>query len=96
MGDRMQAKVEQYETMLATGLEAIRIAAREDSPLWELGEEHREMAASYLEDGRHFLEAGDLPNALAAFSYGHGWLDAGVRSGLLAAPTDIDVFAIRS
>jgi hypothetical protein len=32
-------------------------------------------------------------NALAAFSYGYGWLDAGVRMGLFSVPEDTGLFA---
>ncbi len=41
--------------------------------------ECEEMASAYLEDGRHFRDDDDLVNALASFSYGHAWLDAGAR-----------------
>jgi hypothetical protein len=52
------------------------------------------MARSYLDDGRHFRAADDPVNALAAFSYGHGWLDAGVRMGLFAVPEGTDLFTV--
>jgi hypothetical protein len=52
------------------------------------------MAASYLDDGRHFREEGDLVNALASFSYGHAWLDAGARAGLFDVPTDGELFTV--
>jgi hypothetical protein len=57
-----------------------------DTPLGEAAAACREMATAYLEDGRHFRTEGDTVNALAAFSYGYGWLDAGVRFGLLSVP----------
>jgi uncharacterized protein len=41
------------------------------------------MARAYLADAQHFKDHGDLERALAAVSYAHGWLDAGVRLGLL-------------
>jgi hypothetical protein len=52
------------------------------------------MARSYLEDGRHFREDDDPVNALAAFSYGHAWLDAGARIGLFEVPTDGELFTV--
>ena len=63
-----------------------------ETPLGAAAADCREMAASYLDDGRHFREADDLVNALASFSYGYGWLDAGVRMGLFAVPDDTDLF----
>ncbi|WP_243670629.1 DUF357 domain-containing protein, partial [Methanoculleus chikugoensis] len=41
------------------------------------------MAIAYHSDGFAFLRAGDRVNALAAFAYGLGWLDAGSHLGLL-------------
>jgi uncharacterized protein len=46
------------------------------------------MARAYLADAQHFKEKGDLERALAAVSYAHGWIDAGVRLGLLDGKED--------
>ncbi len=46
------------------------------------------MARSYLADAEHFSASGDPERALAAASYAHGWLDAGVRLGLLDGGND--------
>ncbi len=46
------------------------------------------MARAYLSDARHFHATGDDPRALAAASYAHGWLDAGVRLGILDGGDD--------
>jgi uncharacterized protein len=42
-----------------------------------------EMASAYHADGWSFYMSGDRVNALAAFAYGIGWLDAGCALGLL-------------
>jgi hypothetical protein len=86
------AKTDQYEQMLTDALEMAEIAVPPTTPLGRAARETREMARSYLEDGRHFRAADDPVNALAAFSYGYGWLDAGVRIGLFSVPTDSDLF----
>ncbi len=52
------------------------------------------MARAYLADARHFQERGDLERALAAVSYAHGWLDAGVRLGLLDGGEDDTRFTL--
>ncbi|MEM0129522.1 MAG: DUF357 domain-containing protein [Thermoplasmata archaeon] len=41
------------------------------------------MARAYLADAEHFARTGDPERALAAVSYAHGWIDAGVRLGIL-------------
>jgi hypothetical protein len=52
------------------------------------------MARSYLADAEHFSTAGDFERALAAVSYAHGWLDAGVRLGVLDGGNDEDRFTL--
>lgn len=75
---RLREKASKYEGMLSEALESIEPGAGFDN---DKAVEFREMAESYLEDGRHFRGEGDEVNALAAFSYGHAWLDAGMRMG---------------
>lgn len=87
-------KVEQYEQLLDEALSAADPVPPADTPLGRAAEAYTEMAESYLADGRHFRADGDHGNALAAFAYGHGWLDAGARLGLFDVPTDDHLFTI--
>lgn len=88
----LEEKTDRYETLLAAALDAAEIAPQEGTPLYEAAVEYREMARSYLEDGRHFRAQDDPVNALASFSYGHGWMDAGARIGVFEVPTDGELF----
>jgi hypothetical protein len=90
----IQEKTDRYEAMLADALSAASVAAPPGTPLRDAAAECEEMARSYLDDGRHFREEGDVVNALAAFSYGYGWLDAGVRLGLFDVPDDSHLFTV--
>ncbi len=81
-------KTDRYERMLADALAAVEPTAPSGSPLGEAAAACAEMAGSYLDDGRHFRDEGDPVNALAAFAYGHGWLDCGVRVGLFEVPDE--------
>ena len=90
----LEEKTDRYGTLLAEELEAATIAPPPTTPMGEAAAECYEMAESYLEDGRHFREEADLVNALAAFSYGHAWLDAGARVGLFDVPTDGHLFTV--
>ena len=97
MAADLEAKTDRYGEMLDSALSAVAVAVPEGSPLYEAARECVEMAESYLTDGRHFREADDPVNALAAFSYGYGWLDCGVRVGLFhvdhdAVPDDEELF----
>ena len=87
-------KTDRYEDLLAEALAAAEVAVPADTPLGEAARECEEMARSYLEDGRHFREDEDLVNALAAFSYGHAWLDAGARIGLFDVPEEGHLFTV--
>ncbi|SDF77727.1 DUF357 domain-containing protein [Halorientalis regularis] len=87
-------KTDRYEDLLAEALDAAEVAVPPDSPLGDAAAECEEMARSYLEDGRHFRADDDPVNALAAFSYGHAWLDAGARIGLFDVPDEGHLFTI--
>lgn len=87
-------KTDRYERLLAEAIDAVTVAPPSETPLGEAADEFLEMAEAYLEDGRHFRSEGDLVNALAAFSYGHAWLDAGVRAGVFAVPSEGHLFTI--
>jgi hypothetical protein len=90
----LREKTDRYERLLAEGLEVAEPVQAADSPLDDAADACLGMAESYLEDGRHFLADDDPVNALAAFSYGHGWLDAGARIGLFEIPVGDHPFAI--
>ena len=90
----LSEKTDQYEELLATAVDAATLAAPPETPLADAGADCLEMARSYLEDGRHFREEDDPVNALAAFSYGHAWLDAGARIGVLDVPQEGHLFTV--
>ena len=92
MAANLEEKTDRYEQLLAAALDAAEPAPGSERS--EGAEDCLEMAGSYLEDGRHFREAGDPVNALASFSYGHGWLDAGARLGLLSVPDEGHLFTV--
>lgn len=95
MPAELEEKTDRYEALLAEALAEATIAAPEGTPLRTAAEAYGEMAESYLADGRHFRESDDPVNALAAFSYGHAWLDAGARLGVFEVPTEGELFTVR-
>lgn len=88
----LDEKTDRYETLLAAALDAAEIAPQEGTPLYDAALQYREMAQSYLDDGRHFRTQNDPVNALASFSYGHGWMDAGARIGVFDIPAEGELF----
>lgn len=87
-------KADRYEDLLATAITEAELAPPSDTPLGEVAVTFADLAEAYLADGRHFRDEGDLVNAIAAFSYGHAWLDAGARLGLFDVPTEGSLFTI--
>lgn len=92
MSADLAEKTDRYEEMLADALAVTEPRPPAGTPLGEAAADVAEMAESYLADGRHFRADDDLVNALASYSYGYGWLDAGVRMGLFAVPDDTELF----
>lgn len=80
--------LERYLALTAEALRRVRAAPPARSFLVAAAEDFLGMARAYLEDARHFRDRGDRERALAAASYAHGWLDAGVRFGLLDGGDD--------
>ncbi len=94
MAATLEEKSERYGRLLAEALDVATVAPPPETPMAEAATECYEMAESYLEDGLHFRDEDDLVNALAAFSYGHAWLDAGARIGLFDVPTEGHLFTV--
>ncbi|HEC57262.1 MAG TPA: DUF357 domain-containing protein [Candidatus Syntrophoarchaeum butanivorans] len=74
-------KTERYCRMLRSALEHLRITQKGED-MKDAVEEFLAMASAYYQDGVYFREKGDWVNALVSFTYGHGWIDAGVRLGI--------------
>jgi len=89
----LEEKVKRYESLLSKALSAFEVAPLENSHLWKVANDFSNMAHSYYDDGKYFLEQGDKVNALACFSYGHSWLDAGVKLGVFKV-SDENLFTI--
>lgn len=87
-------KTDRYEQLLAEALAVAEIAPPAETLLAAAATEYEEMATAYLEDGRHFRAEDDPVNALAAFAYGHAWLDAGARIGLFTVPVEGELFTV--
>ncbi len=89
----LDEKVKRYENLLSTALLSFKVAAQDNSHLRKVADDFSTMAQAYYDDGRFFLEHEDKVNALACFSYGHAWLDAGVKLGVFKV-SDENLFTI--
>jgi hypothetical protein len=80
--------LEKYLALTHGALDRLKAAPPARSFLVGASEDFLAMARAYLSDAEHFRDSGDRDRALAAVSYAHGWLDAGVRLGLLDGGDD--------
>jgi len=80
--------LERYLRLTREALAVVRPGVPERSFLRGGSDDVLAMARAYLADAEHFSASGDRDRALAAVSYAHGWLDAGVRLGLLDGQND--------
>jgi len=80
--DHLTEKSDRYRRLLADALSKTSIVPDRSSHLHAVAEDYLLMAESYYNDGVHFLDGGDRVNALVAFSYGHAFIDAGIRLGV--------------
>jgi hypothetical protein len=89
----LNEKTNRYMLMLQGALGNVIIAPPERSYLHTIAKDYLNMARSYYNDGVYFMKNDDSVNALACFSYGHAWLDAGARLGVFAVE-DETLFAL--
>jgi uncharacterized protein len=86
--------LERYLRLTHEALDRVRLPTPERSFLRGASDDFLSMARAYLADAEHFSAAGDTDRALAAASYAHGWLDAGVRLGILDGGDDDQRFTL--
>jgi len=90
----LQEKVSRYGKILGSALENVS-PAPEPHTFMEDAAGRFILAAIVLKRyGELFSSSGMSPNALGAYSYGHAWLDAGIRAGLIRVSGQGDLFAV--
>jgi len=91
---RVREKRERYRRMLSGAVEAIECAPDPGTPLFAAATLVLGRAEDLLGEGdRHAAEGRD-GDALACYSHGHGWLDAGVRAGLFRILHSRELFTV--
>ena len=85
-------RIERYLALTDEALAKVEIPAAAGDDARAQAEDMLGMARDYHSDAQHFLAAGRGDDAFAAVNYAHGWLDAGVRLGLLDGKGDWRLF----
>ncbi len=90
----LSAKLERYRGLTRLALEKVELNSQKGSEKNLMGKKLLEMAESYFMDAQYFEQAEKPLTALAAYSYAHAWLDAGVRLGILDGKGDDKLFVL--
>jgi len=93
-GDRLRGKRGRYGKMLSGALEALECSPDPGSPLFAPATLILERAGELRKEGALLAREGRDADALARFSHGHGWLDAGVRAGLFRILHSRELFTV--
>lgn len=92
--DRLAEKTERYSRLLDTARHAVRPAPETDTAAGDFAGRVLLIVSSYTRAGDTCRRSGALEDALARYSYGHGWLDAGVTAGLFVITDHHDLFTV--
>ncbi|HNX17838.1 MAG TPA: DUF357 domain-containing protein [Methanoregula sp.] len=91
---RLDEKTRRYDRLLTTALRSVVPAPEPETAGGMFARRVNAISACYSQAGQGSLLSGAEEEALAYFSYGHGWLDAGVRAGLFALAGNREIFTI--
>ncbi len=94
MSEELQQRVQRYRALTEQALKKVTIKAEPNSKDFARAKDFLSMARNYFNDARHFEEQKKLDLALAAYSYAHAWLDAGIRAGFLDGKQDNRLFTL--
>ena len=94
MSEELGERVRKYRELTESALGKVSVKGGIAEKEKKTANDFLEMARNYLNDGKHFEEQGKLELALAAYSYAHAWLDAGVRARFLDGKQDGRLFTL--
>lgn len=92
--EKLHEKSCRYERLLTTASSSVTCAPDPSTQAYLLAARTLQVAATSARQGRWLLEVVREEDALAHFSYGHGWLDAGVRAGLFTIHANREIFTV--
>jgi hypothetical protein len=93
---KLEEKACRYAHLLDTALSSVKCAPDPATTSHGFAERIHSVAEVYAKRGDYQVKSGSLEDALASFSYGHGWLDAGVTAGFFRIVAERDLFTVSS
>lgn len=91
---KLDEKTGRYAHLLTTALASVSPAPDPGTPAYTFAMQVRFIAEQYLSQGNRHASEGKSESGLARFSYGHGWLDAGVQAGLFSIHAHREIFTV--
>lgn len=91
---KLDEKTGRYARLLETAIASVTPAPAPGTPSHDVAGQVLFIAGIYLQNGRREALEGRTEAALSCFSYGHGWLDAGVESGLFTIHANRGIFTV--
>ena len=92
--ENLDSKLVKYRSLTQEALAKVSVKKGIGEKEKAMAEKLLEMAKSYFHDAGYFEEKNMPLTALAAYSYAHAWIDAGVRLGLLDGKGDDKLFIL--
>ena len=89
-----EEKTRRYERLLDTARASVACTGEAATISCGFSEKVLFIAGLYAARGRDYRNAGAQEDALSCFSYGHGWLDAGVTCGYFHITAHRELFTV--
>lgn len=91
---KLTEKARRYQGLLDTARASVKSAGDPATAGYVFSEKVLMIVSLYAEQGARHMGGGAWEDALACFSYGHGWLDAAVTASLFAISDNRDLFTV--
>ena len=91
---QLNEKTRRYMHLLTTACASVVSSPEQDTVTGEFSSRILFITGVFRQKGEHYAASGRNEDALACFSYGHGWLDAAVTSGLFRIVAERDLFTV--
>ena len=92
--EKRDEKTTRYERLLDTAIRSVSPAPDPSAPAGRFAMLVLCIAKAYHARGQQRMTGDHAEDALACFSYGHGWLDAGVQAGLFTVLANREIFTV--
>jgi hypothetical protein len=91
---KLDEKTGRYAHLLTTAIASVTPAPAPGTPAHLFALQVLFIAGIYLQQGNREAGKGRREEGLSCFSYGHGWLDAGVECGLFTIHAHREIFTV--